>query len=423
MLETILRFLKKIFPKKIFKTLQPLYHFSLALLGAIIYWFPSNKLQIIGITGTKGKSSVSEILNHVLESNGYSTAMTGTISFKIGKKLEKNKLKQTMPGRFFLQKFLSDARKEKIDWTIVEMTSEGAKQFRNYFIKLNAFIFTNIALEHLESHGGFENYKQAKLSIIKNSLEKSKKKDKILIVNKEDKYSNEFIDFDIKNKFLIGKHQVSNLKTSSDGVSFLYKKTKFSSPLPGYFSFLNIISVITFCEHIGIQLKDIAKSLQDFKNIPGRNEEVQINKDFRVIVDYAHTLNSMEAVYQTYKNNNNLICVFGSCGGGRDKWVRPEKAKLAAKYCREIILTDEDPYDDDPYEIIEDIKKGLPKNAKYMIEIDRAKAIKKAIQTAKKGDVILILAKGVEPYIMRANGKKEDWSDKQKVLDAVSSLK
>ena len=164
-IETILRFAKKLIPRKLFRSVQPAYHFLLALLAAIVYRFPSRNIKIVIITGTKGKTSTTEIVNAILEEAGYRTASASTLRFKIDNEEERNLYKMTVPGRFFVQRFLHRAVKKQCDWAVLEMTSEGARQFRHRFISFNALIFTNLSPEHIESHGSFENYIDAKVSI------------------------------------------------------------------------------------------------------------------------------------------------------------------------------------------------------------------------------------------------------------------
>ena len=172
----MLGIIKKIIPKPIFQFLQPIYHYSLAVLGALIYDFPSKKLIVVGVTGTKGKTTTTELVNAILEEASYKTALASTLRFKIGEKEERNFFKMTMPGRFFMQKFLREAVKANCSHAVIEMTSEGAKQFRHKFISLDALIFTNLAPEHIESHGSYENYVQAKLNIARETGKKFNEK-------------------------------------------------------------------------------------------------------------------------------------------------------------------------------------------------------------------------------------------------------
>jgi len=319
-MNTLISLIKKIIPEPVFKKLSVPYHFALAWLGAVKNNHPSKELKIIGITGTKGKSSVTEITNAVLEGAGFSTAVSGTVQFKIDDWSEENKFKQTMPGRFFLQNFLRKAKNKEVDWVVIEMTSEGAKQFRNRFIYLDAFIFTNLAPEHIESHGSYQKYKEAKLSIIKNSLEASPKRDRLLIVNGDDKEADDFLNFDVENKYRFELSLLTDIVIKQKGVEFTYKDTRFVSPLSGEFNIKNLLSVIMFGEGIGIPLETMQKTIAEFKEIPGRVQRIDAGQDFEVIVDYAHTPDSLEAIYKAFDHAQNRICILGNTGGGRDQW-------------------------------------------------------------------------------------------------------
>src|SRR3989344_3309941 len=192
-MESFLSWLRKILPESLFRKLQLPYHYLLAWLGAVLFGFPSQRLTVIAVTGTKGKSSVVELVSSILEEVGYKTAHVSTIHFKIGDKKERNLHKMTMPGRFFLHRFLKKAVKAGCTHAVIEMTSEGARQFRHKFIALDALIFTNLAPEHIESHGSYENYVDAKGSIAR-GLETSKKPNKLLVVNCDDKEARRFLE-------------------------------------------------------------------------------------------------------------------------------------------------------------------------------------------------------------------------------------
>lgn len=408
--------IKKLAPKFLIKT----YHFLMPFLGAIIYRFPSNKIFVVGIVGTKGKTSTCEIISAILEEAGYKTAISSSLRFKINKESEKNEFKMTMPGRFFLQKFLRRAVKEKSDYAILELTSEGAIQYRHKFINFDTLIFTNLAPEHIESHGSFEKYRDAKRIFFK-ALEKLSKKtlrlnskrnlNKTIIANGDDPNVHYFLNFEVNEKIKYGLKDLDYYKIHKNGVDFGISGVNFESKLCGEFNLYNILAAINFAKSQNIALETIKSAIEKFTGIAGRMEEIDEGQDFKVIIDYAHTPDSLEKVYEAFQNSRK-ICVLGSAGGGRDKWKRPEMGKIAAKYCDQIILTNEDPYDENPDEIVKNVAEGIyTKN--YEIIMDRREAIKKAINYAQIGDTVIITGKGAEPWMMLANGFKNPWDDRE----------
>jgi UDP-N-acetylmuramoyl-L-alanyl-D-glutamate--2,6-diaminopimelate ligase len=426
----MLRILKKIIPKSVFEFFQPTYHYGLALLGALIYRFPSKKLTVIGVTGTKGKTTTTELINAILETAGYKTALQNTLRFKIGDKEKRNLFKMSMPGRFFMQKFLRNAVKAGCSHAIIEMTSEGAKQFRHKFIYPDALIFTNLAPEHIESHGSYEKYLQAKLAIAK-ELEGRKKSymKKVMIANIDDKEGEKFLALNIKNKIPYSLSDAIAIKANEKGSSFQIGKLVIHSKLPGIFNVSNMLGAAAFAKFAGISPETIKRGLENINLIRGRMEKIDAGQEFDVVVDYAHTPDSLKAVYEIY-NSCKKICVLGNTGGGRDKWKREEMGKIANKYCDQIILTNEDPYDEDPNKIVEDIKKGINKKPVEII-MDRRTAISTAIQNAlaikqTQGDkykvAVLITGKGTDPYIMGPNGSKIPWDDATVVREELKKV-
>lgn len=411
----ILRKIEKLIPKRLYKLGQPIYHFSLILVGAIRYGFPSHKIKVIGVTGTKGKSTTVEIINSIFEAAGYKTAMTSTIHFKLGDKIIPNKFKMSMPGRFFMQKFLYDAVQAKCDFAIIEMTSEGSKQFRHKFIDTDAFIFTNLSPEHIESHGSFEKYKNAKLNLV----DTLKNKKGVLIVNNDSEYAPEFAERYKGDALGFSLEDVQIDSTSP--IMFALDNTTYSSPLVGEFNISNILAGITVAKHFKIDEEKIKDGIEKLKEVKGRAQFVPNNLGVDIVVDYAHTPDSLEAIYKAFEGKKR-ICVLGNTGGGRDTWKRPKMAEIANKHCDFVFLTDEDPYDEDPFTIVSEMKDSI-ESSKLEIEMDRKSAIKKAIQKAESGDAVLITGKGTDPYIMRANGIKEPWSDYEKVKEILEELK
>jgi UDP-N-acetylmuramoyl-L-alanyl-D-glutamate--2,6-diaminopimelate ligase len=400
--------LKKIIPKSVFNFFQPAYHYLLVLTGAILYRFPSRHLTVIGVTGTKGKSTTTELMAAVLEAAGYRVALQSTIHFKIGEKDERNLYKMSMPGRFFMQKFLRDAVNAGCTHAVLELTSEGAKQYRNKFIALDALIFTNLAPEHIESHGSYENYVRAKLSIAQ-ELEPSPKPNPGIIVNMDDKEAEKFLGLSIKNKIPYSLDDAVNVESSENGNSFQVGKMFVHSPLPGKFNLYNMLGVIACAKFLGIKDEDIKNGLESVESVRGRAERIENDLGIEIVVDYAHTPDSLKALYETYENKK-IIGVLGNTGGGRDRWKRGVMAEIADEYCGEIILTNEDPYDEDPVQIVNEMREGV-KNKPVNIILDRRAAIASAISKAKTGDAILITGKGTDPYIMGANGTKIPWDD------------
>ena len=410
--------IKKILPPQLLKA----YHFIFVFFAALYYGFPSKKIKVVGITGTKGKSTTAEYVNAILEKAGYKTALSSTIRFKIGDKNTPNKFKMTMPGRSFLQRFMAQAVKDKCDWVILEMTSEGVKLFRHKFIYLDALIFTNISPEHIESHGSFENYLNAKLQIGK-ALEKSPKRPRMLIANSDSEHADKFLRLQVEYNIPISLLQAKPIKETPLGIEFRFEDERIFLNQKGLFSVQNAMLAASFAKLIGVDNKTIKIALEELRLVPGRLEYINEGQDFDVVVDYAHTPDSLEKLYNEAFKDKKKICVLGNTGGGRDTWKRPVMAQIASKYCERVILTDEDPYDEDPMKILKDMEKGAdPK--KTQIVLDRRQAINQAIKMAMAGlgDAVLITGKGTDPYIMRAGGKKEPWSDAKVAHEELRKL-
>lgn len=428
-LEKLLYYVKKLIPKSVFNFFQPYYHLILAYTGALVYNFPSKKLKVIGVTGTKGKSTVVYLTSKLLEASGKKVAACGSLGFKIRGKEWPNTLKMTMPGRFRLQKLMFEAVRAGCEYFILEVTSEGIKQKRHLGIQFDCAVFTNLHKEHIESHGSFENYYQAKQELFK--LTKN-----IHVINADDEYTKLFGDFPSEHKifygFTRGDLVAKNINISDKGSSFEVYGTIYKTNLAGKFNIFNFLAVLSIGAMYGIDLPSAKPILEAIKFIPGRMEFIQ-REPFSIVIDYAHTPDSLKQVYQTLKEvlrlaqgtkntDKRLICVLGAAGGGRDKWKRPEFGKIASEYCDEIILTDEDPYDENPSAIIGEIIKGFSSqtpSVKHQIVLDRKKAIDRAIRLAQKDDTVVITGKGSETSMAVAGGKKIPWSDRNIVEELL----
>jgi UDP-N-acetylmuramoyl-L-alanyl-D-glutamate--2,6-diaminopimelate ligase len=411
--------IKKFFPD----FLQSFYYWLFPFFGAFFYGFPSRKLKVIGVTGTNGKSSVVFLTAKILEEAGFKTASLSSIEFKIGEKAWRNTLKMTMPGRFIIQKFLRQAVKAGCQYAVLEVTSEGIKQHRHQFINFDVAIFTNLTPEHIESHGSFEKYREAKGKLFSACRN-------IHIINADDPNADYFLQFPAQQKLLYSPKKEK---------TFVLNSTK----VLGEFNIDNALAATWAGLSQGVDLEICRRAVVGIETIPGRMEQV-IKEPFSVIVDYAHTPDALQKVYETLSernpkpeipnpkqtqnpNNKNskLICVLGACGGGRDKWKRPKLGEIAVKYCNQIILTNEDPYDEDPDQIIKNIKQGalqaMPRHNLYTV-LDRREAIRKALSLAVVGDTVIITGKGSEPWICVAGGKKIPWDDRKVVREEFKKL-
>lgn len=406
--ERTLRFVEKLIPKKLYLRGQPLYHYLLALFAAFFYRFPGGHIFVVAVTGTKGKTSTTEIINVILEEAGHKTALANTVRFKIGDESEPNLFKQSLRGRLFVHRFLRMAVEADCSYAILEITSEAARQSRHRFIDLDALVFTNITPEHIESHGSFEKYLAAKLSI-RDQLERSKKSPKWVIANKESVHADEFLHAHTASPLSFSLHDAEPYQLRERGIDLTFENLYMHSPLFGRGNLENILAAATFSRTQGIDATSIKSAVEKLSRIPGRGEEIIEGQRFRVIVDYAHTPESLELLYETYKTQRKL-CVLGATGGGRDCWKRPVFGKLVDRHCDEIVLTDEDPYDEDPHAIVKDVASGIRYKQPH-IEMDRRKAIRYAIHKARQDDVVLITGKGTDPYICGPHGTKKPWSD------------
>lgn len=423
-MEKILYYCKKIVPRKILDGIRPLYHFTFAWLGSLIYRHPSRHLTVIAVTGTKGKSTVTELITHILKTHGKPVASLSTIQFSINGEVTRNLFKMTMPGRFFVQKFLRQAVTAGCQYAIIEMTSEGAKQHRHRFIDLDALVFTNLSPEHIESHGSFEKYKQAKLSLAE-AVAESPKRPRYLVVNVDDEHGDDFIQFPVEQQLPYQLSQLSLHTLHRDGMSIIYKGVTLRVPLVGLFNVYNVLAAITLTEALGVPLKTIESALHSLPPIKGRVEHFTTGKDsskqVTAVVDYAHTPDSLEKLYQAFKDVPK-VCILGNTGGGRDTWKRPEMASIAERYCDHIILTNEDPYDENPRQIVEQMAKGIENKEKLEIIMDRRLAIRTALERAPSGGYVLISGKGTDPYIMGPNNTKQPWSDAEVVKEELAKL-
>ncbi|MBI3632326.1 MAG: UDP-N-acetylmuramoyl-L-alanyl-D-glutamate--2,6-diaminopimelate ligase [Candidatus Vogelbacteria bacterium] len=434
--------------KKLIKQITPqfilsFYHLTLAWLASIYYRNPSKSMIIIGITGTKGKSSVASFIWSCLEGAGYKTGVTSTAVIKIGKEEFPNTYHMTMPGRFALQKLLSRMYKAGCKFAIVETTSEGLKQWRHVGINYDFVIFTNLYPEHLPSHNdSMEEYKKAKGKLFDYLMKTGAAKNlggnrvpKTAIVNNDSRDKDFFLSFPAEKKITYGIKSgdisASEIISNENGSIFKTGNSKFAITIPGEFNIENALPAIAICRSLGISENKIAQGLLNLKTIPGRMETINRGQPFKVYVDYAHQKESMEALLKTgrkmvIKTNGRVIVLLGAEGGGRDKAKRPAMGMLAGALADYVVVSNVDPYDDDPQEIIEDIAKasegeGKIRNKDLFCIEDRREGIRKALSMAQPNDVVLITGKGSEQSII-IGGKTYPWDDRNVVKEELIKL-
>ncbi|MCL5012204.1 MAG: Mur ligase family protein [Patescibacteria group bacterium] len=394
------------------KYLYSIYHYFWALVSAVLFWFPSHKIRVIGVTGTKGKTTTVALLAHVFSSVGKQSAYLSSAFMSDGTNSIKNKTSNSMPGRFFIQRFLRQSVRAGSVYAFIEVTSQGVVQHRHKFISWAGAVFLDIHPEHIESHGSFKKYLQAKLSFFTYAHNHSR--NTVFYIHKNDSHADDFI------------------RAAGDSKKILFSTDDLfdipdCSALPGDFNKINIAAMYAVAREEGIAHRDIIQAPISFLGVSGRMEFV-VKEPFEVVVDYAHTPDSLEAVYAFLRarvdlRGTKLICVLGSAGGGRDTWKRPAMGKLAGNYCDEIVLTNEDPFNEDPDRIIDMVFEGVRQGSKYAHArthrvLDRKEAITKAVSLAQPGDVVVCTGKGSESYIRVKRGKKIEWSEREAVLEA-----
>lgn len=371
---------------------------ALAKISANYYGNPERKLKIIGVTGTNGKTTSTFMLKSMLESLGKRVGLIGTIANYIGSK--KLKSERTTPESLELFKLLDEMVRENIDYCVMEVSSHSLELNRVYGIEFSSGIYTNLTQDHLDFHETFENYFNAKAKLFENS--------KSIIINVDDKYGDRLIKrFGSTITYSIdgdGELNATNLNIFSKGVTFKlnYKGSEYPVKIniPGKYNVHNALGCIgaAICE--GFTINESVKGIETMFAVPGRCEIVTHNSslDYDIVIDYAHTPDGLENILKTAREftQGKLICVFG-CGGDRDKTKRPLMGEIASRLSDTALVTSDNPRNEEPMDIINDILKGINKD-NYIVEENRREAIKKAMKLTKAGDVIVIAGKGHEDY-------------------------
>ena len=409
------------------------YHYAMARVAAFAYGNPSDKLVVIGVTGTKGKSSTVQMIAQLLAACGERVGYTSTAGFAINGRVIENRMKMTMPGRFFLQRMLRDMVQEECTYAVVETSSQGLTQFRHVGVNYDVAVFTNLTPEHIESHGGFENYKAAKGLLFAHLTKRPKKIidgktiDKTIVVNQDDEHAEYFASFPADGVVRFGWKNVQSVTRDGSGLRMTMRDVEFHVPLLAQFEQQNALCAIATLASLGIPLQKLATAASSLASVPGRFERITCGQPFTVVVDYAYEPASIAALIASVRalGVKRIIGVHGSAGGGRDVARRDAIGRLAGTEDDVVIVTNEDPYDDNPAEIINAVADGARAVGKVDNENlftfdDRQDAINFAVAQAQPGDVVLVTGKGSEPVMAVAGGKKIAWDDRDAARRALA---
>jgi len=428
MLYKLKQFLRKVIPYKFIL----LTHKFRAVLAALIYGFPGKKIRAIGVAGTKGKTTTTNMITKILEEGEYKVAMLSTANFQIGEKKWLNDVKLTTTSPFYFQKFLAKAVKEKCDYVIVEISSHGLAQFRHWGVKYKTVVLTNMMSDHLDYHKTYANYKNSHNALLTKNLEK-------LIINYDDEDLKSFLEFEKVKKYafsLKGYKEVNGVKLiRAADMALKEKETEFNIKtdkgqmavklsLIGEFNIYNSLAAAAVGLAENIKPIAIKKALESIKNIPGRLEKIDEGQNFEIVVDYAHSPDSLKNVYNAVKPyvKNKIIAVLGGTGD-RDKTYRSKMGALAEKYADIIIITNEDPYSENPEDIMDQVMSGIKNKElnKNLFRIsDRKEAIEKAIFIAERDDLVIITGKGAEQFMI-CGEKKIPWDDRKIAKKAIKN--
>ncbi len=387
----------------------------MADLAACFYDNPSYKIKLIGVTGTNGKTTTTYLIKNILEREGYNVGILGTISNTINN--EVISAERTTPESVDLQYLLDKMVKMGADYVVMEVSSHALKLCRVKNCKFRAAVFTNISQDHLDFHNDINEYVEEKKKLFE-----MLPVDSYGVINKDDEYYKIFkkaskesiFSFSIDNN---SDFKAYDIKVAAEGVSYCVdyfnNKSEINLNLTGLFNIYNSLAAYVVAYNEGVSIQVIKEALSKLQSVPGRFEKIECNQDFTIIVDYAHTPDSLENILKTAKKfaKKRIITVFG-CGGDRDSLKRPLMGEKAALHSDICIITSDNPRSENPEKIIEDIRPGVEKFTKeYLVEIDRKMAIEKTLKLCKKNDILIIAGKGHETY-QEINGNKVPFDDK-----------
>ena len=374
---------------------------ALALLSAKYYDYPTNKFTLIGVTGTNGKTTVTYLVKHILESKGYKVGLIGTNQNMVGNMVLKSE--RTTPESLELQELFSIMARDGADYVIMEVSSHALELKRVLGCNFKVGAFTNLTQDHLDFHITMDNYAKAKAKLFYAC--------KYGVVNADDSYAEKLVedakaDIDYYGVKENCKHKAENVSYSEKGVEFDIDGCRVSLAIPGEFSVYNALCAIGICRSLGIETDDCAAALKSAHGVKGRAEVVNIPSDYTVVIDYAHTPDGVENIINAVKGfcKGRFIAMFG-CGGDRDRTKRPIMGEIAGTLADLCIVTSDNPRTENPSAIIEDVLEGVKRtNVCYEVVENRKDAIERAMRIAQKDDVVLLLGKGHETYQILNDG-------------------
>ena len=388
------------------------------------YGNPASGLRVIAVTGTNGKTTTCCYINQILKTAGYKTAMFTTALIEVAGDTKLNDLNATVATTARMQQFFVEARKAKVDFVVLEITSHALHQHKLDGVPIEAAVMTNLTQDHLDYHKTMEQYAAAKGKLFMGEP-------RYMVLNRDDEWFDFYDTYTAgEQKMTYGTHDESEAhitktklyKKGSEATVVFDHQTELAmaTHLPGEFNITNMAAAAAVCYLLGVSTTDIIAGAADVEAIPGRFERVEISKPYEVIVDYAHTPDALEKLLQTAKTlaKNRVLLVFGACGD-RDAMKRPIMGEIAARVADRIILTDEESYNEDPDQIRQHIFEGIKNaggEAKTTEVPDRKEAIKKALDVAVKGDIVLITGMGHEQFRI-VNGEKLPWNDSDVVRE------
>lgn len=421
--------LKKILPRSLIKPILPFYHWTQAFCANIRYGWPARNMKVIAITGTNGKTTTAAFLGKILENNGLSVGINSTAFYQVGNKVTLNESNMTVTDPFRLMKLLAEFKKARVDWVILETTSHALMQSRTLGVPIKVAIMTNLTQDHLDYHGSMDEYALAKGKLFK-------KKARFHILNRDDEWYHFFDQFEPRERVITygtdpdAECRITHANLGSSGTKLKLKLERSAIEpnikLVGKFNAYNALAAASGAYILGIEPKIIEEGLENLEVVPGRMEPIKTKKGFRILIDYAHTPDALENVLETLRGitKKRIIVVFGATGD-RDASKRPLMGKIVARMSDIAIITDDDPYTENPISIRAEVLTGAQSvvDGSEIYEIgDRRGAIAKAIELAKKGDVILLAGIGHQKYRVLGT-KKEPWSEREVTEELLSKAK